>query len=150
MEKNVKLFYQQKGVQADPFSFVKVTEDNVLQKLKALSPSKASGHDNIPSRFLPDATEVITPCVTHIINLSTEQRKFRHDFKLTRVTPLYKKGSKSDLGNYRPVSILSSLSKVMDKVIHEQLVSNLSSHNLLYDFSLGSWNLTLQIPAYST
>jgi len=62
---------------------------------------------------------------------------FPNDFKLARVIPLYKKGSKLDHGSYRPVSILCSMSKVIEKIIFEQIDKYLASHNLLYEFQSG-------------
>lgn len=92
-------FYSQQEVKANGFSFEKVSEAVVLEKLKNLNSFKATGLDNIPSRFLRDAAEVITPCITHIINMSIEQGHYPNDFKLARVIPLHKKGSKLDHGN---------------------------------------------------
>ena len=63
-----------------------------------------------------DAAEIITPSITHIVNKSIEQGQFPNDLKIARVIPLYKKGSKQDPRNYRPVSILSSLSKIIEKI----------------------------------
>ena len=90
-----------------------MSEALVLEKLQRLDGSKATGLDAIPSRFLRDAAEIITPSITHIVNKSIEQGQFPNDLKIARVIPLYKKGSKQDPGNYRPVSILSSLSKIL-------------------------------------
>ncbi len=106
-----------------------MSEAVVLEKLQNLNSSKATGLDNIPARFLKDAAEVITPCITHIINMSIEQGHCPNDFKFARVIPLYKKGSKLEYGNYRPVSIRCSLSKIIDKY--------LASRNLLYEFQSG-------------
>ena len=83
-----------KGVQENAFSLKEVSNESVLKKLKALNPSKATGHDNIPARFLKDSAEIISPQITHIINLSIKQGTFPQIFKIARVTPLYKKGSK--------------------------------------------------------
>ncbi len=130
-------FYSQQEVKVNGFSFEKVSEAVVLEKLKNLNSSKATGLDNIPARFLRDAAEVITPCITHIINMSIEQGYCPNDFKFARVIPLYKKGSKLEHGNYRPVSILCSLSKIIEKIIFEQIDKYLASHNLLYEFQSG-------------
>ena len=115
----------------------KVTEEVVRAKVKALKLGKAVGHDNIPARFLVDAADVIAPCLTYLINLSIEQGKCPSLFKLARVIPLYKKGTKTDPGNYRPISILCSVSKVVERIIHEQINQYLSTHNLLFDLQSG-------------
>jgi hypothetical protein len=77
--------------------------------------------DYIPTWFIQDAGEVIAPCITHITNLSIQQSTFPTEFKRARVAPLYKKGSKLEQGNYRPVSILCCLSKIIERVVYEQI-----------------------------
>lgn len=129
--------YAKKGVQTNAFSFKKVTEETVLKKLLELNPTKATGVDNMPARFLRDAAQVISPSITHIVNLSIESGKFPSELKLARVIPLYKKGSKQDHGNYRPVSILCVMSKIIEKIIYEQIDQYITSHNLLYEFQSG-------------
>lgn len=108
----VHTFYEEKGVQPNTSYFKQVTEELVLKKLKGLNLSKATGFDNTPARFLKDAAEIITPVITYLINLSIEKNHFPSKFKVARVIPLYKKGPKSDTGNFRPVSILCSISKL--------------------------------------
>ena len=69
--------------------------------------------------------------------MSIEQSTFPTEFKRARVTHLYKKGSKLEQGNYRPVSILCCLSKIIERVVYEQIENYLSSHNILYEFQSG-------------
>ena len=102
-----------------------------------MSRDKATGIDGIPARFLRDgATEILKP-ITHIINISISRGKVPSEFKIVRVVPLHKKKSKTDAGNYRPVSILSCLSKVFERIIYHQLSKYLKSKNLIYDLQSG-------------
>ena len=89
-DNHVQQFYLQKGVQADTFSLMKVSNDSIFQKLNSLNPNKATG-------------------------------TFPTEFKRARVAPLYKKGSKLEQGNYRPVSIPCCLSKIIERVVYEQI-----------------------------
>ena len=134
---HIKAFYRNLGVCKDDFKLAMVSSEEVLKKLSALQPHKATGHDNIPSKFLRDSAISIAPIITHIINLSIKQGHVPQDFKVAKVTPLHKKGSKLDPGNYRPVSILSSISKVMEKVVYEQVEKYLAKKKLLYEFQSG-------------
>ena len=59
------------------------------------------------------------------------------DLKIAKVTPLHKKGSNTDCGNYRPVSILTTISKVMEKVIFQQMDSYLKENKILYEYQSG-------------
>ncbi len=84
-----------------------------------------------------DSANFITPVVTHIINLSICQGKVNDELKQARIIPIFKKGGRFECNNYRPVSILSALSKVMEKIIFEQIEDYLLKHNILYEFQSG-------------
>lgn len=133
----VQKFYEEKGVQPNTFYFKQVTEELVFKKLKGLNSSKATGFDSIPAKFLKDAAEIITPVITYLINLSITNNHFPHKLKVARVIPLYKKGLKSDPGNFRPISILCTISKIVERIIYEQIDSYLAEQNILFDFQSG-------------
>ena len=110
------------GVTPNSFSFNPVSVEKIGDMLKGLNSAKAKGLDNISARFLKDAADLImAPFIAHIINLSLEQGTVTDDMKHSKVIPLFKKGDRSDPDNYRTVSILSVVSKVLEKVVHEQL-----------------------------
>jgi hypothetical protein len=133
----VQDFYSAKGVLPDSFSFNIVSDSKVLKYLNMLSPKKATGLDGIPSRFVKDSAPIIAGPLSHIINLSLIQGVVPDDLKSARVVPLYKKNDKTEVGNYRPVSILSILSKIYERVVYDQVEEYLSKNNLLYMFQSG-------------
>ena len=130
-------FYRSKGLKPNCFTFSIVTEFKVLKYLNRLSPNKATGLDGIPSRFLRDSAPIIAGPLSHIINLSIIQGVVPNDLKNARVVPLFKKNDKTDVGNYRPVSILSTVSKIFERVIYDQLEEYLVSNNILYEYQSG-------------
>ena len=71
------------------------------------------------------------PSLTHIINLSIRCGYFPDEWKISKVLPLYKEDIKSDPNNYRPISILPVVSKIIEKVIFKQLYEYLTHNNLL-------------------
>ena len=81
-----------------------------------MSSSKATGLDEIPAKYLKDGSSVISKLLTHIINLSITTGSIPDDLKMARIVPLYKKNSKTNVGNYRPITVLSVISKVFEKV----------------------------------
>ena len=101
----VMSFYAVKGVLSNSYSFSIVTENTVLKHLNKLGINKATGLDGIPSRFVRDSASLIACPLTHVVNLSIIQG----------VVP-----DKTDAGNYRPVSILINISKVFERIIHDQ------------------------------
>ena len=90
--------------------------------LKQLSVSKSTGTDNISAKFLKDGADVITTPITYIVNLSIRMSTVPKPFKTARVVPLFKKGDRNMEGNYRPVSILPVVSKIVERVIYDQLM----------------------------
>ena len=104
--------------------------------MNKLSANKATGL-GIPSRCVRDSASCIACPLTHIVNLSIIQGSVPDDLKSARVIPLYKKNDKTEVGNYRPVSILSIISKIFERVIYDQVVDYLDDKKLLYSFQSG-------------
>ena len=136
-KKIVENFYRSKGVKPNSYSLSVVSESKVLKYLTALSVDKATGLDGIPSRFVRDSASIIVCPLTHIINLSIIQGVVTDDLKSARVVPLFKKNDKTEVGNYRPISILSIISKVVEKVVYDQIETYLDEKKLLYKFQSG-------------
>ncbi len=109
----------------------------MLKILKGIGKNKATGLDDVPAKFIVDGSAEIACPLTHIINLSIYHSKVPKDLKSAKVVPLYKKNSKTDVGNYRPVSILPVVSKILERVIYTQLEGYLSQNDLLYQFQSG-------------
>ena len=79
--------------------------------------SKATGLNKIPAKLLKDAASVIAKPVTYLINLTISTGEIPSQWKEARVTSIYKTGMKDDENNYRPISILPLVSKVMERAI---------------------------------
>ena len=132
----------------DKLTFDKKTVANIFNtffttvaaSLVGLNVSKATGLDGLSARFLKDGANQISSAIAHIINLSLYSGRIPDDMKTARVVPLYKKNSKSEPGNYRPVSILTVMSKILEKTVHKQLENYLRSEKLLYDYQSGFRN----------
>ena len=94
--------------------------------------SEATGCDNIGTRLLKIAAPYIAESVTYICNQSIITSQFPEKWKKAKVTPLHKGGPKDDLNNYRPISILSVMSKFLEKHLHDSLMTYLVKFNLLH------------------
>jgi hypothetical protein len=119
------------------FSFSIVSENTILKHTHKLSANKASGLDGIPARFVRDSASFISCPLAHIVNLSIIQDSVPDDLKSARVIPLYKKSVKTEVENYRPVSILSIISKILERVIYDQVEGYLNDKKLLYSYQSG-------------
>ena len=109
-----------------------VHPDDVLKILSNLKKSSSCGTDEIASCVLKLIKNEITPVLTHIINLSIAQQTFPSLWKKAKVIPLHKKEEVLYPKNYRPVSLLSVLSKVMERCVFVQMVNYLEENDLLH------------------
>ena len=93
-------------------------------------------HVNLTPSLLLECLDTVLPTMTSIINDSLKSGDFPSIYKSAMVTPLLKKPSldPSDIKNYRPVSNLSFMSKILEKVVVSQLMSHLNRHNLFSTF----------------
>ena len=103
------------------FSF-HVSSDDVFRHLKNLDGRKAIGDDNIPPKILNLPAGLLYSPLTVTINSSINEITFPDKAKRAAVTPIFKSEEKTDKKNYRPVSILNSLSKVFENIRKEQLI----------------------------
>ena len=127
-------FYRNRNVQ-NGFVLASVEEDFIFKELCKLN--SCTGSDNIPARFVKDAAAVLTKPITYIVNLSIRSGSVPGTLKDARVVPLFKKNKRSDVSNYRPVSVLSVVSKLLEKSVYVQLEGYLLKNNLLYEFQSG-------------
>ena len=91
------------------------------QQLLALKTNKAIGLDKISARLLKNSAHTIALSVTKLLNLSIKTGKFPKLWKCSKITALFKSGDRTNASNYRPISILPTLSKILEKAVHTQL-----------------------------
>ena len=108
--------------------------------MKALKKKKATGLDNIPAKLIKDCASEISSPVTFVLNLSLSSSTVPSDWKMAKVIPTFKSGNSRDVNNYRPIPILPVISKVQEKLVHQQLIKHLENSKLLnnHQFSFRS------------
>ena len=119
------------------FTIPQISIETVEKFLKHIDVSKATGCDNIGPRLLKIAAPYIAESVTYICNQSIKMSEFPEKWKEAKVTPLHKGGTKDDLNNYRPISILPTMSKLLEKHIDDSLMTFLVKFNLLHKSQSG-------------
>ena len=105
--------------------------------MKDLNPSKAAGIDNLSGKLLKDGADILARPISQLCNLSIKLGSFPRSCKIAKVKPLFKKSSKTDPQNYRPISLLPILSKITERIIHDQTQEFLSKKKILYRFQSG-------------
>ena len=93
--------------------------------------------DNISGRFLKVGADMLAIPVTQICNLSIKLHHFSNNCKLAKLKPLYKKGPKTDPKNFRPISLLPIVSKIIEKIIRDQIMEYLAANKILYIYQSG-------------
>ena len=114
----VNSFYRNKGVTLDSYSFSVVSENKVLGYLNKLSANKATELGGVPSRFVRYGESIIACPLSQVINLSLIQGTIPDDLMSSRAKPLFKKKDRTEVGNYRPVSILTIISKIFESLVY--------------------------------
>jgi hypothetical protein len=109
----------------------------VLEKLKNLKIDKSPGVDDIHPRVLKELSLEIVEILTKLFNLSLKTSNLPEDWKLSIVTALFKKGSRSEVSNYRPVSLTCIVCKILESIITEKIMSYLLDNKLLSNKQFG-------------
>ena len=119
------------------FSFTLLTQSDVDKILKDFKPKTSSGSDGISMKLLKLIGDSILPILTILINQSLTTGIFPDKFKIAKVTPLIKKPNVLEIDNFRPISLLSSISKVVEKCVFNQLYSYFENNKLLFGSQYG-------------
>merc|ERR1712240_825778 len=115
----------------------KTNPNEIYKLIKNLKNKKSSGFDEISAKFLKLCAPYVSIPLANIFNASISKGVYPDLLKTARVTPIYKKGVKSDPGNYRPISVLSQVNKVFEKILHKRLYKYLSKFKILYEYQFG-------------
>ena len=114
-----------------------LTVDDISEIMSDLNPNKSTGPDTIPPGILKCSKPVTSTTLCHIVNSSLRTGSFPNQWKHATVIPLHKGGNKLELRNYWPISLLPVSSKLIERVVSNQLTSHLESNQLLYRHQSG-------------
>ena len=118
--------------------FISPTDSTeVYNLITNLKNGKASGPNSIPTSLLKHLNSEISVVLANLFNLSFSTGVFPDILKTSSVLPLFKKGSKLSCGNYRPISLLSNISKVLEKLMYSRLYSFLNIYNCISELQFG-------------
>ena len=114
-----------------------VSEDEIITTVKSCKPKHSKDCDDMSMYVVSKVILPIVKPLAHIFNLSFTSGIFPDDMKIAKVIPLFKNGSKTDLTNYRPISIISQFSKILEKIFCKRLEGFLTVNNILSDCQYG-------------
>ena len=125
------------------FCFRPTASSVVFIHLNRLSKTKATGLDNISAKLIRECTDIISGPLCDLLM----SRIFPDDWKCARVTPLFKQGEPSDLNNYRPISVISVIAKVFERIVYDQLYNFLNSEKIISKQQFGFRSLHSTVSA---
>ena len=119
------------------FDIPLISENDVLEALSNLDENKSTGVDGISAKVLKTAAAALCQPLTYIINNSLKSKVFPDIWKTAIVYPLHKSGSKTNADNYRPISVLCVLTKIVERHVHKHFYNFLDQYNLISEFQSG-------------
>ena len=112
-------------------------EQEILEIIQNLENKSSSGDDYISNLIIKSASTIIAPYLTGLVNKSMNQGVFPDKLKNAKVIPLFKEGSKTDVNNYRPISLLKIWSKIFERVIYNRMYHFMEHFSILYNKQFG-------------
>lgn len=132
-----------------------VDSNEIINHINNLKNGAAPGMDNIGVKLIKNNHIYLTTPLVHIINLILSKGEVPEQFKISLVTPIFKSGDKSNISNYRPISVINNFSKIFEKCLKDRLLNFFQVHKIIsknqYGFVHGSgtsdalYELTKQI-----
>ena len=126
-----------KNRNSSSFVFEPCTPNEVFLLIGELNSSKSTGPNGIPTEILKMINFVISIPLSKIINICIRSGKHPEKLKLAHVIPIFKKGCRLLVSNYRPISLLSNINKIFEKIMHKRIYAFLDKFNLLYELQFG-------------
>ena len=108
-----------------------ISVSDVRKKIRGLRSEAAAGPNGVGPRVLKELQDGLAPALAHVFRQSMREGVVPADWKTAHVTPIFKKGAKSDPVNYRPVSLTSVCFKLMESIIRDEIISHLDRNKLI-------------------
>ena len=120
-----------------------ITIEEVKKEIRKLDPKKSPGFDDVTAKYLQISEELFATPLCRIFNMSMSSGIYPDKLKIAKVIPLYKKGKKCDVSNYRPISVLTCINKIYEKLLCKRLYKFLSKKNVSANTNLVSVKIIL-------
>ena len=118
-------------------SKITVNRFGVLKLLNNINENKATGPDEIPGRLLKTCANEICDVLTLMYQSSLDQGCIPNDWKKANIVPVYKKGNKNEIINYRPISLTPITSKILEHIVHSNIMNFFEGNNILNNYQHG-------------
>ena len=114
-----------------------IDEGEIIEIANTFATGKAVGYDCIPMSIIKQSISITSTPLAHVFNLSINHGIVPDEMKVARVIPLFKSGDSATFTNYRPVSILPSFSKFLERIVYNRLLNYIDKNKILCDSQYG-------------
>ena len=121
------IYVSRRQINSNTIDITQTTENEVSKAIQPLKPYMTAGSDSIPSFLVRDCAAILTKPLTIIFNLILKQSMFPHAWSESRIVPLYKFGSRNEMINYRPITLINNFAKIFEIVLHSQMYSHVTT-----------------------
>ena len=119
------------------FEFHLCSPEIINEIILSLETKTSLDIDNVNTKVLKKVSNLISSPLAHIFNLSLQQGILPERLKTSRTVPVFKEGLQDKMSNYRPISCLPTMSKIIEKFVAKQLYEFISANGILYDYQFG-------------
>ena len=119
------------------FKFDLTSDEEIITYIKTLKNNKSNGPFSISNKLFIKFKKPFSTPFSLLLNLTFTKGKFPDILKIGNIFPIHKKNCKTDINNYRPISLLSNISKIIEKIVHDRLYMYLEKNNIFYKYQFG-------------
>lgn len=121
-------------VHSNTLDKIDITETDILEALTSLDPSKAQGPDELGPSLLKHCSYALCAPLLHLFSQCLQQHNIPSEWKLHSISPIYKAGDKNSIKNYRPISLLSCTSKILERIIYNKIIDHILASSVPEQF----------------
>jgi hypothetical protein len=123
--------------QLPPLNFEQIGQLDIIETLKSFDPKKSVDMDDISLNLIKYVDTAIALPLAHIFNLSFSTGTFPDSFKTSRVIPIFKSGDPTSTDNYRPISLINTFGKILEKIVSYKLINHLNVNGIISKYQFG-------------
>ena len=116
---------------------VKISKDRIRKKILSLNIAKSPGPDRVHPKLLKELAEIILEPLEKMFNLNLQSSKMPEEWKIGEISAIFKKGNRRSPMNYRPVSLTSTVCKLLESLVREEIISHMRSNKLFSPYQYG-------------